>query len=323
MTKLSPDRTATLVQAMKGRRIVVVGDIMLDHFLWGDVHRISPEAPVPIVHVQRESYHPGGCGNVAANLAALGAKPLVVAPVGLDRAGKSLQDELERLGIDPSHLLESSSRVTTKKTRIVAHHQQVVRFDRERQQNLDGEMEARLIEQATELLRNADAIVFSDYDKGALTQRVVETLLLLARKSERVAAVDPKPRLFPFYRGATLVTPNLTEASRAVDSPIRTDDDVLRAGRQIREMLGADGVLITRGEQGMSLFEAEERVTHIPATAHEVFDVTGAGDTVIATAVLGLAAGGTLLESAMLANSAAGIAIGKLGTATVSREELT
>jgi D-beta-D-heptose 7-phosphate kinase/D-beta-D-heptose 1-phosphate adenosyltransferase len=307
---------------MSGRRIAVVGDIMLDHFLWGDVHRISPEAPVPVVQIRRESLHPGGCGNVAANLASLGAVPLVVAPVGDDRSGEYLREELERLEIEASHLLDIPLAVTTKKTRIVAHHQQVVRFDREEERDLAGEAEERFITEALDVMRSADALVISDYDKGAITPRLLEVLLPAARKEGTIVAVDPKLRRFGLYTPATLITPNLAEASHGVGYPIRTDDDVLRAGRMIREMLGADGVLLTRGEHGMSLFEAEERVTHIPATAQEVFDVTGAGDTVIATAVLALAAGGSLLEAAVLANQAAGLAIGKLGTATVMPDEL-
>jgi D-beta-D-heptose 7-phosphate kinase/D-beta-D-heptose 1-phosphate adenosyltransferase len=322
MPTLPDPRARELVPQFAGRRILVVGDLMLDHFLWGHVDRISPEAPVPVVRVQRESFHPGGCGNVAANLAALGGVPVLLAPVGEDVAGEHLRRELEAGGIDASHLLPVPGRVTTKKTRIVAHHQQVVRFDREEERDLAGEEEARLLAQATELLDGVDAVVVSDYDKGTITPRVLEALLPAARKAGVVAAVDPKLRHFPLYRPATLITPNLKEASHGVGFPLRTEDDVLRAGEEIRKMLGAEGVLLTRGEDGMSLFEGDGKVTHIPAPVQEVFDVTGAGDTVIAAATLALAAGGSLLEAAMLANRAAGIAIGKLGTATVSPEEL-
>jgi D-beta-D-heptose 7-phosphate kinase/D-beta-D-heptose 1-phosphate adenosyltransferase len=322
LPELPDPRAHALVRSFAGRRILVVGDIMLDHFLWGDVDRISPEAPVPVVRVQRESFHPGGCGNVAANLAALGGNPVLVAPVGDDRAGEHLREQLRLLGIDASHLLPLPSRVTTKKTRIVAHHQQVVRFDREQEKDLSAEGEEQLLGRALALLGEVDVLVISDYDKGAITPRVLEILLPAARKANVVAAVDPKLRHFALYRPATLITPNLKEASHGVGFALRSDDDVLRAGEEIRKLLDADGVLLTRGEQGMSLFEGEGNVTHIPAPAQEVFDVTGAGDTVIATASLVLAAGGSLLEAAMLANRAAGIAIGKLGTATVTPQEL-
>lgn len=321
MPELAPGRARELVGAMAGRRILVVGDVMLDHFIWGDVDRISPEAPVPVVKVRRESFHPGGCGNVAANVAALRGIAVVVAPVGRDRTAEKLRQELGRLEIDPSHLLDAPGRATTKKTRIVAHHQHVVRFDREEEAELTGAAEDALVKATLGALDGADALVVSDYAKGAVTPRLLEALLAAAHRKGVRAAVDPKPRHFPLYRPATLVTPNLIEAAHGTRSSIRTDDDVLAAGRAIREMLGA-GVLLTRGERGMSLFEEDGKVTHIPAEAREVFDVTGAGDTVVATAALTLAAGGTLLEAAILANKAAGIAIGKLGTATVSGEEL-
>jgi len=322
MTGLAAERAAALVAGMAGRRVVVVGDVMLDHFLWGEVNRISPEAPVPVVRVRRESFHPGGCGNVAANLHALGAIPLVFAPVGPDRAAETLRDELARLGIDAVHLVEIAGRVTTKKTRIVAHQQQVVRFDREEELDLTGADEAAFIAAVRGGLDGADALVISDYDKGGITAGLLEAILPEARGRRIVVAIDPKRRHFSRYQGPTLITPNLAEAAHAVGFPIRTDEDVLRAGRSIRESLAADGVLLTRGEHGMSLFERDGLITHIAATAREVFDVTGAGDTVIATAVLALTAGASLSEAAFLANRAAGIAIGKIGTATVRPDEL-
>ena len=307
---------------MVGRRVLIVGDIMLDHFIWGDVDRISPEAPVPVVRVRRESFHPGGCGNVAANLRALGAIPIIVAPIGEDHAAASLRDVLSGLDIDASGLVPVAGRATTKKTRIVAHHQQVVRFDREEESEL-GAPAAALRDAAVGHLAGVDALIVSDYDKGAVTPDLLETLLPAARDAGTPVGVDPKLRNFSRYRTANLVTPNLKEAAHGAGFPICTDEDLLRAGARIQEMLEADGILVTRGDQGMSLFEAGGAVTHIPAAAREVFDVTGAGDTVIAAAVLALAAGATLREAAILANRAAGVAIGKLGTATVSPEELS
>ena len=322
MTGLAAERAAALVAGMAGRRVVVVGDVMLDHFLWGEVNRISPEAPVPVVRVRRESFHPGGCGNVAANLRALGGIPLVFAPVGPDRTAETLRTELTRLGIDAGHLVEIAGRVTTKKTRIVAHQQQVVRFDREEELDLAGADEAAFIAAVRGGLDGADALVISDYDKGGITAGLLEAILPEARGRRIIVAIDPKRRHFARYQGPTLITPNLAEAAHAVGFPIRTDEDVLRAGHSIRESLAADGVLLTRGEHGMSLFERDGLITHIAATAREVFDVTGAGDTVIATAVLALTAGASLREAAFLANRAAGIAIGKIGTATVRPDEL-
>jgi len=322
MSGPSAERVRSLIEGMAGRQVVVVGDIMLDHFVWGDVERISPEAPVPVVRVRRESLHPGGCGNVAANLRALGAHPRVVAPIGEDRAGASLRDVLRGLQIDDSGLVPIPGRTTTKKTRIVAHHQQVVRFDREEETD-PGRSESALRDGAMGALEGTHALIISDYDKGAVTPDLLESLLPAAREAGFPVGIDPKLRNFALYRPATLVTPNLTEAAHGAGFPIRTDAELLRAGARLRESLDADGILVTRGDQGMSLFEARDTVTHIPAAAREVFDVTGAGDTVIATAMLTLAAGGTLQEAATLANRAAGIAIAKLGTATVTPRELS
>jgi D-beta-D-heptose 7-phosphate kinase/D-beta-D-heptose 1-phosphate adenosyltransferase len=310
-----------LVGDMTGRRVAVVGDIMLDHFIWGHVERISPEAPVPVVRVARESFHPGGCGNVVANLRRLGGVPVVVAPIGEDRAAAQLREVLAELEIDHSRLVAIPGRTTTKKTRIVAHHQQVVRFDREEDRGL-GDGAAAFREAARAALEGVDALIVSDYDKGAISPELLQDLLPAAREAAIPIGIDPKLRNFAHYRPATLVTPNLREAAHGAGFPIRTDEDLLRAGARLREMLAADGILITRGEKGMSLFEADGRVSHIPAAAREVFDVTGAGDTVIATALLALAAGGSLRDAAVLANRAAGIAIGKLGTATVTPPEL-
>jgi D-beta-D-heptose 7-phosphate kinase/D-beta-D-heptose 1-phosphate adenosyltransferase len=310
-----------MVEGMADRRVVVVGDLMLDHFIWGDVERISPEAPVPVVRVRRESFHPGGCGNVAANLRSLGARPVVVAPIGADRSAGLLRKVMVDLGIDAGSLTEIPGRTTTKKTRIVAHHQQVVRFDREDETALPGGADA-LRDAALAALEEADALIISDYDKGAITPELLEALLPAARERGIPSAVDPKPTNFPHYRSATLITPNQKEAAQGAGFPIRTDEDLLRAGKKIREMLGADGILVTQGEAGMCLFEEGDRVTRIPATAREVFDVTGAGDTVVATCALALAARGSYEEAAVLGNLAAGDVVGEVGTAAIEVDRL-
>jgi D-beta-D-heptose 7-phosphate kinase/D-beta-D-heptose 1-phosphate adenosyltransferase len=318
---LAPDRARAVIRGMAGRRILVVGDLMLDHFIWGDVERISPEAPVPVVRVTRESFHPGGCGNVAANVRALGGRPAIVAPVGEDRAGASVREALAAQGIDASGLVPIPGRVTTKKTRIVAHHQQVVRFDREEESDL-GDAGAVFLARAIAALAGADALIVSDYDKGAIGPGLLAGLLPAARRAGLPAGVDPKLRNFSRYRPVTLVTPNLKEAAHGAGFPIRTDDDLLRAGAKIREVLEADGVLVTRGDKGMSLFEAGGAVTHIPAAAREVFDVTGAGDTVVSVVALALAAGADMVTACHLANHAAGLVIREVGTATTTPERL-
>ncbi|MGH9941320.1 MAG: D-glycero-beta-D-manno-heptose-7-phosphate kinase [Pyrinomonadaceae bacterium] len=310
---------------MRGRTIVVLGDVMLDEFVWGDVTRISPEAPVPVVDIRRESVRLGGAANVLANLVALGAHSTVVGVVGNDGAGKRLQTALAQAGAlhAEDSLVADESRPTTTKTRIIAHNQLVVRADRERRTPVELETEDRLIETLRRWLAEADAFVVSDYDKGAVTPRVLAEALPFALERRIPALVDPKIRNFNSYRPATLVTPNHHEALRLTDSEDDTDEGMARAARLIRERLGCQSVLITRGERGLMLLEGNGRPVYVPTAAREVYDVTGAGDTVIATLAAALASGASLVEAAMLANHAAGIVVGKLGTATASAEELT
>jgi len=309
---------------MRGRTVVVFGDVMLDEFVWGDVTRISPEAPVPVVDIRRESVHLGGAANVLANLRSLGARAAVVGVVGSDRAGERVRAELREAGaLDAEEgLIVDVSRPTTVKTRIIAHSQLVVRADRERRAPVEGPLEERIIAALQKLLREADALVVSDYDKGAVTPRVLDAVLPLAEVAGVSALVDPKIRNFDSYRPATLVTPNHHEALRLTNSDDDTDDGMARAARSIRDRLNCRSVLITRGERGMMLLGEDGEPVYVPTAAREVYDVTGAGDTVIATLAASLAAGASLVEAAMLANHAAGIVVGKVGTATASAEEL-
>lgn len=309
---------------MAGRRVVVWGDVMLDEFVWGDVTRISPEAPVPVVNIRRESVRLGGAANVLANLVALGARASVVGVVGRDRAGERLADALDEAGaLDATAgLIPDESRPTTTKTRIIAHNQLVVRADRERHTPVDGATEKRLIDALTGALPGADAFVVSDYDKGAVTPRVLAEILPLAFERKIPVLVDPKIRNFDAYRPATVVTPNHHEALRLTNTEDDTDAGMAHAARLLRERLGCESVLITRGEHGMMLLERDAAPVYVATVAREVYDVTGAGDTVIATLAAALATGASLVEAAALANHAAGIVVGKLGTATASVEEL-
>lgn len=309
---------------MKGRTVVVYGDVMLDEFVWGDVTRISPEAPVPVVDIRRESVHLGGAANVLANLRVLGARAGVVGVVGSDRAGERVRAELREAGaLDADeNIIVDVSRPTTLKTRIIAHSQTVVRADRESRAPLEGPVEERVVAALRKLLRGADALVVSDYDKGAVTPSALEEVLPLAEIAGVPVLVDPKFRNFDSYRPATLVTPNHYEALRLTNTEDDTDDGMARAARAIRARLGCRSVLITRGERGMMLLEGEGAPVYVPTAAREVYDGTGAGDTVIATLAASLAAGASLIEAAMLANHAAGIVVGKVGTATASPEEL-
>jgi len=322
--QLTAQRAGELVAGMRGRGVLVFGDVMLDEFVWGDVTRISPEAPVPVVDIRRESAHLGGAANVLANLRALGVRATLVGVLGADRAGERVRAELREAGAqDPdANLITDVSRPTTLKTRIIAHNQLVVRADRERRVPVDGPVEERLVAALRRLLKEADALVVSDYDKGAVTPYVLGEVLPAAEAAGVPVLVDPKLRNFDSYRPATLVTPNHHEALRVTGSEDDTDGGVARAARRIRERLGCRSVLITRGERGMMLLEEGGEPTYVPTAAREVYDVTGAGDTVIATLAASLAAGAALVEAAMLANHAAGIVVGKVGTATATDAEL-
>ena len=322
MRRLSAARARRLLAAMRGRRVLVLGDVMLDEFLWGRVARISPEAPVPVVEVERQSYHLGGAGNVACNLRALGGEASVAGVVGRDPAAETLRDALARAGVTSTLVVADSGRPTTVKTRIVAHHQQVVRADRERAEDLPPEVEAQVLARVKAALPGCGALIVSDYQKGVVTPRLMKAALALARRRRVPVLVDPKVRRFRLYRGAAVVTPNQLEAEQATGIRIRGEADLRTAGERILRLLRCQAVLITRGEQGMTLFQRGQDPVTIATAAREVFDVTGAGDTVIATLGLAMAAGATLPEAAALAHVAAGVVVGKLGTATASPDEV-
>ncbi|HVR70310.1 MAG TPA: D-glycero-beta-D-manno-heptose-7-phosphate kinase [Vicinamibacteria bacterium] len=322
MKSLSRERARRLLAAMRGQRVLVLGDLMLDEFLWGRVARISPEAPVPVVEVQRQSFHLGGAGNVAGNLRALGGQAVVAAVVGRDAAAETLRQALRAAGVESALAEADSGRPTTVKTRIVAHHQQVVRADRELSDDLPAALEREILARVRGALPGCRALVVSDYQKGVVTKNLMRSVLGLARRRRVPVLVDPKVRHFARYRGVAVVTPNQLEAEQATGLRVRDDEDVRAAGERILRMLRCGAVLVTRGEQGMALFERGRRPVHIETAAREVFDVTGAGDTVIATLALAVGAGAPLSEAAVLANYAAGVVVGKLGTATASPDEV-
>jgi len=318
---LTKTRAAEILDTLRDRNVVVLGDVMLDEFVWGDVTRISPEAPVPVVDVRRESVHLGGAANVLANLVALGARGSVIGVIGNDAAGERLKTGLRELGAQDQCLIVDETRPSTIKTRIIAHSQLVVRADRESRTQVNGKLEEKIVACLKSALNEADAFVVSDYDKGVVTPAILREILPLAY--ERVPVlIDPKLRNFNAYRPATLVTPNHHEALRMSDSEDTSDDGSHHAAKVIREKLGCDAVLITRGDRGMMLLEANGEPVYVKTAAREVYDVTGAGDTVIAALAGALSAGATMLEAATLANHAAGIVVGKVGTATASAAEL-
>lgn len=311
-----------ILSKVPGKQILVLGDLMVDEYIWGNASRISPEAPVPIVEVRRETLRPGGAANVASNIAALGGRASIVGILGSDVPGEWLVDELEALGIKGDGVVIDRTRPTTVKTRVVAGSQQIVRFDRESGEEPGGEVVERLLTLALERLPKVDALLISDYTKGVISPRLLKGLLPAARRLKKIVAVDPKIPHFFSYKSATVITPNHHEAAAVAGIPIKKEEDLVRIGWSLLKKVGASALLVTKGERGMSLFEQEGMVAHIPAVAKEVYDVTGAGDTVVASFTLALAAGSSMRRAAIIANHAASVVVGKVGTATVSLDEL-
>ncbi len=323
MRDAASKRLIRIIDRFAKARVLVVGDVMVDHYVWGSVSRISPEAPVPVVNVDRESLLLGAAANVVNNIHALGGSVSLCGVIGQDDAGTQLQHMLRSRGIPTDGLIVEQDRRTTIKTRVIAHHQQVVRFDRETKEGIGRETRRNILGHVAALAdEGLDAIVISDYCKGVVTKEVVRDIVRLAGKRGIIVSVDPKISHFEIYRGVTILTPNIKEASLGSHIQIEDETSLLKAGRGLLRKLSCDAVLITRGEQGMSLFERGGRITHIPTVAREVFDVTGAGDTVIGTLTLAMAAGANMIDAARLSNFAAGIVVGVVGTATVSPNQL-
>ena len=316
------ERLGELLDRFGECRIAILGDMMLDRYVWGNVNRISPEAPVPVVEVTRETVRFGGAANVAENVASLGASAIVVGIIGRDEHARLLTSLLTERGVDISKVLEVDDRPTTTKTRIIAHSQQIVRADREDLRPLSADTESRLVELITEAVKSTDVLVISDYGKGVVSERTLAAVLDQVHEEGKLTCVDPKESHFGRYAGVTAITPNQKEAAGAVGFGIHSEDDLLEAGWELRKKLGAECVIITRGEDGMSLFVKESEHIHLPTVAREVFDVTGAGDTVVGVLAVALAAGATMVEAAVVANHAAGLVIREIGTASVTIEEI-
>ncbi len=311
------------IAAFAKARVLIIGDAMLDEYLTGDAERISPEAPVPVVTVESERHLVGGAGNVARNIAALGGSPVLVGIRGDDAPGDDMERCLEQEGVFFS-LLPVKNRPTTTKTRVLARRQQVVRIDREDTSPLHSAWTQKLLALAAKELPESGALVISDYGKGLISTELMQGLQNLLRSTGKKipVLVDPKPCNFSLYTGVSLLTPNAKETSESVNMPTRTSQEIVRAGREIIARLGCEQLVTTLGGQGMAVFESAGQVRHIPTVAQQVFDVTGAGDTVISTLALGLATGQSLLVSCLLANHAAGIVVGQIGAATASVKTL-
>jgi len=321
-TAFALEQLLGLVDRFAGRRLLVLGDLMLDHYLWGHCERISPEAPVPVVEVQRETSSLGGAGNVAANLAALGAEPVLVGLVGDDERAQTLFEAFASRGVDTRAIVRDGSRPTTMKTRIIAHSQQVVRADWESRADVEGPALQALLGTLERELPRCHGLIVSDYGKGVVTRAVLEQAIGLARAKKLRVSVDPKESHIDSYRSVSILTPNQHEAGYVMGQRITDEASLLSAGRGLQKRVDADAVLITRGPDGMSLFEKSGRTTHLPTVAREVFDVTGAGDTVVSVVALALAAGADYPEACYLANHAAGVVIRDVGTATCPPGEL-
>jgi D-beta-D-heptose 7-phosphate kinase/D-beta-D-heptose 1-phosphate adenosyltransferase len=312
-----------IIDNFKRVRVLVIGDLILDKFIWGAVERISPEAPVPVVVQERQSFMPGGASNVANNMASLAAKEvLMVGVTGRDSDGLCLKSELKKRGVNTAGVFAVSDRPTTLKTRIIAQHQQVVRLDYEKVTALNKSAVEQIIDFIRKHLKECDAIIIEDYGKGVICPEILEKIIPLAQKQGKIITVDPKEEHFQYYRNATAITPNLKEACAAAGRKAKDDSEITKLGRDILRQFNLTALLITMGERGMRLFEKNGKVHHIDTVAQEVFDVSGAGDTVIAAFTLGLAAGANFLAAAHIANVCAGIVVGKVGVATVSSQEL-
>ncbi len=303
-------------------RVMVVGDIILDKYIWGEVSRISPEAPVPVVNVKKETKMLGGAANVVNNMVSLGVKPYLCGVVGDDTNGRYLVEEIKKHGLFASGIIVEKNRPTTVKTRVVAHNQQVVRFDRETVDEIERDSSDRMLEFVKKMLPDLDAIVVSDYGKGVIAPYFMSELRNFIEDSRVVTAVDPKTGNFEHYKGVSVITPNHYEAGIYCGFDITDNQTLVRAGFKMLHELECSSVLITQGKDGMSLFEKDGKYTHIPTVAQEVFDVTGAGDTVISTFCLGLVSGLDFKLAAILSNFAAGVVVGEVGTTCVTADNL-
>jgi D-beta-D-heptose 7-phosphate kinase/D-beta-D-heptose 1-phosphate adenosyltransferase len=321
----------TVISSFSEKKVLVIGDIMLDRFIWGNVSRISPEAPVPVVSVEREAMYPGGAANVARNLVPFAREVHMVGQVGNDQDGKILITTLGEGGIEARGVLRNENYETSTKTRVIARKQQVVRFDRERIIRIDSAQVTQVKQYLLEHCGNLDGLIISDYGKGFITQELIDAIMPIAKSAGLVITVDPNPKNPLNWQGVTAVKPNRGEAFREVgideashptpSNPLE-DEVLLHVGQELLKRWGTELVQITLGEQGMILFERAGTPHHIPTVAREVFDVSGAGDTAIALFTLSLTAGASPVEAAEISNYASGVVVGKLGTATLTPNEL-
>ena len=306
----------------QGKRIAVLGDLMLDRYYWGSVHRISPEAPVPVVEVDSESVRFGGAANVANNVQALGGIPFLIGLVGNDHPGQMMAEMMVERGMDTSGLVMDADRPTTIKTRVIASEQHVVRIDNEAKTPCPEHLQSGIVDGVRYHIHSLDAILIEDYNKGVITKAVIDEVLAVARKYNKIVTVDPKFDNFLEFKGVTVFKPNRRETEEVLGGRLRTDEEVEQAGRKLLELLGAENVLLTRGADGMALFQRDGGSYHLPTAADHVVDVSGAGDSVISTLTIALAAGAPMRGACLLANCAGGVAVGSVGIVPVTPAEI-
>ena len=322
VSSISTRKLRHYLQRFSEARILVLGDLILDHYIWGKVERVSPEAPVPVVHVDSESFRMGGAANVYQNIVQLGGQAELCGVIGADPDGKQVLREIRQSSKRVSGVFVDTSRPTIKKTRVVAHNQQIVRFDVEQRHHIPPALERKLIRYVTLRLPHQSCVVISDYAKGMITEALMRQVQMLGKKYGVPIIVDPKVEHMDYYTGVTVITPNHVEAKQAIGLLPTQDAPIEQIGGLLQKQLQCQAVVITRGEEGMSIFDHNSRSWTIPAVARQVYDVTGAGDTVVSTLALAMSAKAPLPDAAMLANQAAGIVVGMVGTATVTPSQL-
>lgn len=321
MNNISVNRTNEIISNFKGKKIAVIGDVMLDRFFWGSVSRISPEAPVPVIDLEKESFHLGGAANVASNLSTLGIKPILYGIVGKDNSGKSFIEESSNIGIETSGIIELDNRPTTVKTRIIGNNQHIARLDREVKTKIDNKTEQTLIDMIKSN-KDIEGIVFEDYNKGVITNILIREVISYAKKNDIMIFVDPKLDLFFDYKNVTVFKPNRKEAQQALNKKFRNIDDIEAAGNLILKQIQAKNLLLTLGADGMMLFEEDGTITRVPTIAKLVADVSGAGDTAIATLAAAMIGGADIKEASTLANFASGKVCEMPGVVSITEEKL-
>ena len=322
MVTFTKERLTSLCDQFVGKRVVVVGDLMLDRYFWGTVGRISPEAPVPVVEVDSESTRLGGAANVANNIASLGGVPIMVGVVGDDDAGEILKSIVQDQGFPTSGIILDESRPTTLKTRVIAHNQHVVRIDHEVKTEISEDVQQKILKSIEQQIDSIDGIILEDYNKGVLGKSLIVRILEMAKKKRKIVTVDPKFNNFFVYKDVTVFKPNRKETEEALGARLQTDTSIEKAGKELLHRLNAENVLLTLGEKGMTLFERDGTITNVPTAARKVADVSGAGDTVVSTLTVALAAGADIRESATLANVAGGIVCGEVGIVPIDKQLL-